>query len=121
MSQLPIKYDIEMKQGAKWTMTLTLSSGGVAKSLTGFTAKMEIRPGPNSAEILESLSSATGEIDITEATGTITLSLTKSETDALNFRRAEYDIFLRDAANLTDDVCILQGEVLLHRRITQWT
>ena len=121
MSQLPITYDIEMYQGAKWTMTLALSTDGVAKSLTGFSAKMEIRPNALSAEILESLTSPTGGIVITAATGQITLTLTKSETDALNFNRAVYDIFLRDGADATADVSLLAGEVLLHKRVTRWS
>lgn len=121
MSQLPITYDIEMKQGAKWTLTLELTTDGVAKSLTGYSAKMEIRPGENASEILETLSTTGGEIVITAATGTITLTLTKSETDALNFHRAIYDLFIRDSNNLDDDVCLVEGDVLLHRRVTQWS
>ena len=121
MSQLPITYDIEMKQGAKWTMTLELSTGGVAKSLTGYSAKMEIRPSANSSEVYETLSTTGGEIVITAATGTIQLTLTKSETDALNFRKAEYDLYLRDGSDADADVCLIEGEVLLHRRVTQWS
>lgn len=120
MSQLPIEYEIEMKQGAKWTLTLELSVGGVAKSLTDYSAKMEIRSNENSSEILESLSTTDGEITITAAEGKITLVLTKGETDALNFRKAKYDLFIRDTNNLDDDVCLIEGDVILHRRVTQW-
>jgi len=121
MSQLPITYDIEMKQGAKWTLTLELSTDGVAKDLTDYDAKMEIRPNENSAEVYETLSTDDGKITITPASGTIALVLTKSETDALNFRNAVYDLYLRDTNNLDDDVCLIEGSVLLRRRVTQWS
>lgn len=121
MSQLPITYDIEMYQGSKWTLSLVLTTNGIAKSLTGFTAKMEIRPNEYSNEVLETLSTTGGEIVITAATGTIQCTLTKTETAALDFKRAKYDLFIRDAADATADVCLISGDVLLHRRVTQWT
>lgn len=121
MSQLPITKDIEIYQGAKWTISLVLSTDGVAKSLTGYSAKMEIRPSEYSNEVLQTLSSPDGGIVITAATGTIQLTLTKSETAALDFKRAKYDLFIRDGADATADVCLISGDVLLHKRVTKWS
>lgn len=120
MSQLPGNYDITIKQGAKWALTFELSTNDVAKDLTDFSAYMEIRPDANSDKVYETLTLGS-EITITAATGTIELVLTKAQTAALQFRKAVYDIFLRDLNNLDDDVALLDGNVYLVRRITRWT
>ena len=118
MSALPIEKDITIYQGAKWSINLRLTnSNGTPFDLTGYSAKMQIRHDENS-EVLEELGVGTG-ITITPGSGDIKLDLTSTETAALKFKRAEFDVFIRSGTP-GEDVCLIAGKVLVKKRKTIW-
>lgn len=110
-------YNINIHQGETWTMTLTVKDeNDAAKNLTNYTGKMEIRDKPNGT-IYETLSTSGSGMTITGATGEVALSLSKTETAALNFRNAVYDLYVESAAGTR--TYLLKGAVTVEARVTQ--
>jgi len=86
-------YDIICEQGATFVRTLVwLDENETPINLYGYTARMHVRPTVQSATILATLTTENGGIAITAATGTITLQMSATTTDALPARRAVYDL-----------------------------
>lgn len=114
----PIYNFIPFYQGDTWSATLTVKdSNDVAKDLTGYTAKMEIRLGPGTP-ILATLATTPGTgIVITAATGVITLSMTATVSAALTFKKAKYSLKLTSSGGAV--TTILQGDFEIYPRITQ--
>lgn len=75
------KYDIEMNQGDTFALNLIVKEANCAlKDLTGYSARMQIRPSYDSSTITESLSTANGEISINTSSSSISLNLPAERT-----------------------------------------
>ena len=60
------KYNIEMNQGDTFSLNLTVKeANGSLKTLTGYSARMQMRPSYTSNTVSETLSTSNGEITIT--------------------------------------------------------
>jgi hypothetical protein len=66
----PGTYNITAYQGADWDRTFTITQGGTALNLTGYTSRMQVREAADSTAYLLSLSSGTG-ITLGGTAGTI--------------------------------------------------
>ena len=90
------RVDFIMEQGARWYPDLLqwLDSGGDARSLTSYAAKMQIRLNKATTSVLVVLSSAYGDITLGGANGTIQIDMSAERTDDLTFVRAFYDLLL---------------------------
>ena len=87
--------------------------------LTGFTAQMQIRESVTSPEVIIELSTSNGRIVLGGTAGTILLQLTGSETEALDFDQAIYDLELTDVAGSGDITRLIQGNVVLSKEVTK--
>ena len=75
------KYNLEMWQGATFSMTVTVKdSSANVQNLTGYTARMQIRSSYDSGTVTESLTTSNGEIIITAAEGNVALELAATRT-----------------------------------------
>lgn len=97
-------------------------SGGVLTyytplDLTGFTARMHIRASVGSADVLLELSTENGGIAIDPATGTITLSISATDTAALTWRQGVYDLELTDGAGVVTRLA--RGRVAVCPEVTR--
>jgi hypothetical protein len=114
------KLNLIIEQGTTWKHSLVLKAGAAtapAVNLLGFTARMHIRSELADASTLAELTSANGRITITPATGQIDLMLSATDTAALGFERAVYDLEIESA---TGEVTrILQGFVNLSLEVTR--
>jgi len=78
-------------------------------NLTGFTAKMQIRDAGGS--LIANLTTSNGGITISGSAGLIDLLISASDTSAMNFTSALYDLVL--IAPDSTDTRLLQGKVTL--------
>lgn len=115
--KLPYEYDLKIKQGADWSLTLTVSDANDnPKNLTGYTAKMQIREDFDSPVLL-TLTNTSG-ITITAATGQVGVVLTAAQTTALPYTKLRYDIYISSSGGATTTY-LLEGYIELRRRVTR--
>jgi tRNA A37 threonylcarbamoyltransferase TsaD len=119
-SNLPIALaDICIFQGATFNQTLFYETGepSAPVNLAGFTAKMHIRSKPESKALILELSTTNGRIVLNEATGSIRLFISDSDTALLSVcDKAVYDLELYNGGVTTR---ILQGNVIISPEVTR--
>ena len=115
------KLNLAIEQGATWTHGLALKAGpgatAPALDLTGYSARMHIRTEIAAADPLIALTSANGRITLTPAEGRIDLRLSATDTAALTFERAVYDLEIESAGG--EVTRVLQGFVSLNLQVTR--
>ena len=113
-------YNICIDQGANWSIGIAITSDNVAFNMTGYTASCQFRATRNGPIV------ATPTIDMSAASsGTITLSLTSSQTSGIpvtgsgysNVATYFYDLFITSPSSITTRV--LNGTVSVSPEITQ--
>lgn len=111
------KYDFTIKQGETWTLTFVVQDdNGVAKDLTGYNAKMQIRNKPG-GDVYATLQTTPGTgITVNGSAGSVTLTLAAAVTDLLNFQRGVYDIYLTSGAGVV--TIPFEGDVIINPRVT---
>lgn len=112
------KYDIAIEQGATWTLNLTYRDGdNNLVNLTGYTARMHIRPFARSKTLILERSSAESTMILGGALGTLQVKATADETAALPPGSAVYDIELYSPGGST--IRLLEGEVQVSAEVTR--
>ena len=104
--------NIFIDQGTDFSITVdvTDTSGG-ALNMSGYSAAAQIRKTYGSSSV-----SSTFSTSIAENTGQVTLSLTDTQTTALESGRYVYDLELTDAANVVSR--IVEGTVTVTPQVT---
>lgn len=100
----------------------TYTSGGEVLyhppvNLTGFTARMQIRETVESTTVIKSLTTENGGIALGGATGVITLTITATDTAALTFDSAVYDLEVVSGGGVVTQVAY--GNVTLVDEVTR--
>jgi hypothetical protein len=115
-AQIAGPHSFTLTQGQAWTETLTIKTNlGAAVNLTGYTAKAQIRPSPQSSTVLAEIT-CTFATDRT--TGVVVISLTGTQTAALPANSAAvWDMFITDGSG--NALRILQGQVATLARVTR--
>lgn len=111
-------HDFEIEQGATLLKTVTWKDdNGTPINLTGCTARLQARSSTSSPTVLIDLTTENGGIVITPLTGTLTLNMTATQTAALAFKRAKYDLEVVDAAGFVTR--LLQGSISVSPEVTK--
>ena len=110
-------YDILIEQGATFSQVITYKESGGAVDLTGYTARMQVRSTLESAEALIELTTANGRIALGGAAGTITLTISATDTAALTAGRGVYDLELVSGSGIVTR--LLQGVCPISRNVTR--
>lgn len=97
-------------------------SGGVLRyhppvDLTGYTARMQFRKSAKDAAILLSLTTENGGITVNNSTKTITLLVTKTQTELITYLAAVYDLELINAAG--EVTILLSGKITIVLNVTR--
>lgn len=110
-------YDTVLEQGATFTRQLTWKdSAGGPVNLTGYTAKMQLRPSASSSVVLLELTETSG-ITLGGAAGTIIIKITDEQTDTLAPGKVKYDLKLTSPAG--DDTRLLEGSLKITPAVTR--
>lgn len=113
------RLDLTIEQGASFDYQLTYRDGtGAVRALgSGWTARLQIRETVSSSTTLVSLTNTAG-ITLASTSPNVTISLTPTETAALNFTNAVYDLELVQTS--TSKVTrLLEGKVTLSKEVTR--
>ena len=110
-------YDILIEQGATYSQLVTYKEAGVAINLTGYTARMQVRSTLESASTVVELTTANGRIALGGAAGTITLTISATDTAALTAGRGVYDLELVSGSGIVTR--LLQGVATISRNVTR--
>lgn len=85
-------YNINIEQGATFERTITVTDEeGTPINLTGYTARMQIRPEIDSSTIFAELTTENNLIVLGETPGTISLTINASTTSSMT-REGVYDL-----------------------------
>jgi hypothetical protein len=110
-------YDILIEQGATYSQVITYKEAGVAINLTGYTARLQVRSTLESASTVVELTTANGRIVLGGAAGTITLTISATDTAALTAGRGVYDLELVSGSGIVTR--LLQGVATISRNVTR--
>jgi tRNA threonylcarbamoyladenosine modification (KEOPS) complex Pcc1 subunit len=110
-------YDILIEQGATYSQLVTYKEAGVAINLTGYTARLQVRSTLESASTVVELTTANGRIALGGAAGTITLTISATDTAALTAGRGVYDLELVSGSGIVTR--LLQGVCTISRNVTR--
>lgn len=91
-------------------------ANGNVMNLIGYTARMQIRESVNTDETLLELTTDNGRIILGGATGTIDLNIAATDTAAITWKRAVYDLELIDDDTVTR---LIQGQVNVSHEVTR--
>jgi hypothetical protein len=99
----------------------TYTSGGILEfntpvSLQGYTARMQIRRKLGDEDVILSLTTENGGIAVDNVSKTITITMTASQTAALTFNAAVYDLELLLNNTVTR---FAQGNLILNKEVTR--
>lgn len=113
-------YDFNIEQGIPFARIMNLKdANGTTMNLTGYSARMHIRPYVSSDEILIDANTTNSKLIITPLTGVLTISLSSTDTKLLTYTKSVYDIELLDTAGAP--VRLLQGSITVSREVTRET
>jgi hypothetical protein len=96
----PGTYNITCPQGATWDKTFTVTIGGTALNLTGYTAAMQVRDSAGAATALISLTSSSG-ITLGGTAGSVGVTIASTATAALSAGSYSYDLELNSGSTIT--------------------
>ncbi len=112
------KYKLKLEQGVTLRKPFTWRAASDPVILTGYKARMQIRPEIDSSAVLAELTTENGGILIeAPTTGTFVLYLDDVITAALEFDQAVYDVEM--IAPNGDVTRVMQGVVTLSREVTR--
>ena len=110
-------YNATIDQGATWSVTVTYTdSNGVPINLTGYTAAMQVRQQYSSTDADLTLTSPSGGIVITGATGVIVITMTATQTLSLAEGFYVYDVELT-SGSFKDRM--MQGQLTVAPEVTR--
>jgi hypothetical protein len=93
-------YNISCPQGATWDRTFTVTIGGTALNLTGYTAAMQVRDSAGAATALVSLTNGAG-ITLGGTAGSVGVTIASTATAALSAGSYSYDLELNSGSTIT--------------------
>jgi hypothetical protein len=111
----PAIYNIKAYQGATFNLNLTWAIGGTAVNLTNYTAAMQVRENPNSANSVLSLASGSG-ITLGGTAGTIAINVSASTMGSATPGNYVYDLELDSGGQVTR---LIQGAFAISAEVTK--
>jgi hypothetical protein len=112
------KLNISIEQGAKFERNILVrNNNGTSKDLTGYSARMQVRPTFASSTILLEATTANGLISINGPGGIVTISISADITTPLDWSVAVYDLEIY--INATEIIRILEGSASLSLEVTR--
>jgi hypothetical protein len=111
----PGTYNITCPQGATFDRTLTITNGGTAMNLTGYTAAMQVREAAGAATALISLTNGSG-LTLGGTAGTIGITIAATATAGVASGSYSYDLELNSGGTITR---LLEGSFNVTGNVTR--
>ena len=92
------------------------NSDGTVVNLTGYTARMDVRADPTSAELLTQLLTGSG-ITIDGPNGKISLLIASATTKTFLWTSAAYDLFLTSGTGIV--TALIFGRIIMKEAVTK--
>ena len=107
-----------IEQGATFGQTLTLKdSTGAVINLTGYaSAQMDLRENPDATDPIISLTTGNSRITLGGSAGTVTLSISATDTAALSVDDGVFDLEIVSGGNVVTR--LIEGTYSIRRNIT---
>ena len=113
----PGSLDFLMPKGSTFSRTLTWKVSGSPVNLTNYTARMQARTSHVSGTVVLDLTTANSKITLGGAAGTITLSLSATDTAAITAQSLSYDLELVSAGGVVTR--LVEGQIVLTPEVTR--
>ena len=111
-------YSLTIEQGATLSRVLTYKdSAGSSINLTGFTARMSLRTDIEDSSAILSLTTENGRIALGGGAGTITLTVSASDTAALTAGNGVYDLEIVSSGGVVTR--LIEGSYTISREVTR--
>lgn len=111
-------YNLSIEQGIPYVKEFQVKEAtGANKNLTGYTARMQFRPYPESTELSLDATTANTKLIIDTVSSLVKINLSEADTKALAYTSYSYDIELVDSSN--KPIRLVQGSVSLSREVTR--
>lgn len=111
-------YNFTLEQGTTFVRDFIYKDGnGAVVNLTGYSARMQFREFKSSDVKLLEATTANGKLVIAGSLGKITLTLTPTDTNPIDFAEAVYDLELESASGIVTR--LLQGTVTFDKQVTR--
>ena len=112
-----IEYDISTEQGSSLSRVVTYSDENSSPiNLTGYTARMQVRPRASSGYTYLTLTSPSGGLTLGGTTGTITILVDGSVTSAIPAGNYVYDLEVVNGAYVDK---VMGGDFTLSAEVTR--
>ena len=113
------KLDITIEQGATFSQSFIIKAGSppVPVDLTGYTARMQIRPDVKSQTIIASASTTDGKIIIEPIDGKLTITFEATETASFVGDSGRYDLEIESPSGFVTR--LIQGKVKISPEVTR--
>jgi hypothetical protein len=111
-------YNFTVEQGATFTRDFVYKdSTNVVVNLTGYSARMHIRPHLESTQILLEATTANAKLTITPLQGKISVVFTPADTNSIPDTEAVYDLELESASGVVTR--LIEGSVTFSKQVTR--
>jgi hypothetical protein len=113
----PGTYNITAYQGANWDRTFTITQGGSALNLTGYTSAMQVREAADSTATLVNLNTDGSGIVLGGTAGTIAVAITSTQSAAIPSGSFAYDLEITSSGG--EVTRLLQGAFTVVGNVTR--
>jgi hypothetical protein len=113
----PGSLDFLIPKGSTFSRTLTWKVSGSPVNLTNYTARMQARTSAVSGTAVLDMTTANSKITLGGTAGTITLSLSATETAAITQTSLAYDLELVSAGGVVTR--LVEGQIVLTPEVTR--
>tara|TARA_B100000963_G_C22573892_1_gene647436 strand:+ start:748 stop:1098 length:351 start_codon:yes stop_codon:yes gene_type:complete len=111
-------FSLTIEQGATFSLVITYKdSAGSAINLTGFTARMSLRTFIEDSSAILTLTTENGRIALGGGAGTVTLTVSASDTAALTAGNGVYDLELISSGGVVTR--LIEGSYSIVREVTR--
>jgi hypothetical protein len=109
------KYDITIEQGSDFSLTLNIKQGGVARNLSGYTARGSMR------KTYDATTAHDFTFGALDSTGVISMAMSHADTAQLDAEFYVYDVEIYTGTGEASDSVtrLLQGKAEVTREVTR--
>ena len=108
------KYDLTIDQGSSFALDMTVQEDNAAKNLTGYSVRAQLRPTQTSSTLTATF---TGTV-VNATDGEIQISLTATESAAINPGKYFYDVEIYTASDAIV-TRLIQGSAVVTPEVTR--